>query len=99
MNCEEVKSLLLHWHFAELDDRGALEAHLPACPSCTGEFVTLKRAVELAEGEPLPSARARSVLRNAVSAELETAWSWWERPLAFALAASAMWFGVFLVTR
>lgn len=99
MNCEEAKSLLLSWHFSELEDRGPLEAHLTTCPSCMNEFVTLKRAVELAEGEPLPSAASRKVLRNAVSAELETAWGWWERPLAFALAATAMWFGVFLVTR
>lgn len=99
MNCEESKTLLLRWHFSELEDREPLEVHLRTCTSCVNEFVTLKRAVELAEGEPLPSAASRNALREAVSAQLETNWGWWERPLAFALAASAMWFGVFLVTR
>lgn len=99
MNCEEAKSLLLAWHFSELKDRTSLESHLVTCSKCVHEFVTLKRAVELAEGEPFPSEESRLMLRNAVSAELERAWSWWERPLAFTLATSAMFFGVFLVTR
>lgn len=99
MNCEEAKPLLLSWHFSELKDRAALESHLVTCSHCVTEFVALKRAVELAEGEPVPSEKARATLRNAVSAQLESAWSWWERPLAFTLAASAMFFGVFLVTR
>jgi anti-sigma factor RsiW len=88
--------MLLDYHFGTLEDRAALEAHLGECRACLTHFFELKRAVELGEAAPRPSRDARARLRAAVADELRSARpapvprAWWERPAAFALAASVV---------
>ncbi len=93
MSCVEVERELVGYHFNALDDeaRSEVEAHLALCAACVREYLTLKRAVETGEDAPAPSEAARQRLRRAVARELglgATRWAWWERPLAFAVAAS-----------
>ena len=93
MKCAEISRELVAYQFNALDDetRRAVETHLVECTDCVREFVTLKRAVESSEDVPKVSNAARSKLRRAVAKELgigATQWSWWERPLALAVAAS-----------
>lgn len=94
MTCEEVRAVLLDCHFGPLEDRAALEAHLEECRACLAHLLELKRAVEVGEAAPRPSRDARARLRAAVADELRSKRpapvprAWWERPAAFALAAS-----------
>jgi len=93
MTCAEIEPELVGYHFAALDDdaRQRVEAHLVECPACVRELVTLKRAIETSEDAPPLAEAARQRLRRAVASELgisERKWSWWERPLALAVAAS-----------
>jgi anti-sigma factor RsiW len=93
MKCAEIGPELVGYHFGTLDDdtRPRVEAHLVECPACVRELVALKRAIETSEDAPPLSTAARSRLRRAVASELgigATRWSWWERPLAIAVAAS-----------
>lgn len=96
MSCTETEPELVAYHFGTLDDgtRARVEDHLVGCASCVRAFVELKRAIEF---EPLdagavPSKSARARLRRAVANELgiDTPRRWWERPIAFALAASVV---------
>lgn len=98
MTCDELKSQLPGFHFGELNlqVRAEVERHLLECPSCVRELISLKRVVELSEGGPRPSPEARRSLRAAVAAELELHWQWWERPVAFFVAASSVVLAVFL---
>jgi hypothetical protein len=86
-----TKSELVAYLFGVVasDARSGVEEHLLGCSSCLGEFIELKRAAETADAEPSRAARER--LRHAVADELKSraprsSWSWWERPLALALA-------------
>jgi anti-sigma factor RsiW len=93
MNCAEVEPELVAYHFNALDDaaRNGVEAHLVECAACVRELVRLKRAVETSEDAPPLSDGARLRLRRSVARELgigTVKWSWWERPLALAVAAS-----------
>jgi anti-sigma factor RsiW len=105
MTCDELRSELIPYHFGEVPDgtRRLLEAHLPGCPACVTELLSLKRAIEVAEDAPRPSDVARARLRAAVAAEIGAGEPGraggvvgagprrrWERPLAFAFAASAV---------
>jgi hypothetical protein len=95
MTCHEIEPELAGYHFGTLDGetRSSLESHLIECSACVGAFVAIKRAVETSEGEPGPSPDLRLRLRRAVSDELGLSrrrWAWWERPLAVAIAASAV---------
>jgi anti-sigma factor RsiW len=92
MNCEQTKRALVAWHFAELSavERREVEVHVAGCTACVAEFIALKRAVELAEEGPRPSASARTKLREAVAAELGLRWQWWERPVAFFVASASV---------
>lgn len=95
MTCERIEPALTGYHFATLDDgeRRAVEAHLPGCPACVRVFVELKRSIELAEEAPAPSPALRARLRESVARELglaPTRRRWWERPAAFAFAATAL---------
>jgi anti-sigma factor RsiW len=95
MTCQEIEQELVAYHFATLDaeTRGRLEAHLVKCSACIAAFVDIKRAVETSEREAGPSAELRVRLRRAVSDELgltRPRWVWWERPVAIAVAASAV---------
>ena len=98
MTCEQTRNELPGFHFSELSvgARGEVEAHLVTCLACVTELVELKRAVELAEEGPRPSDRARQALREAVTANL-IPWRWWERPVAFFVAASSVVLAVLLV--
>jgi anti-sigma factor RsiW len=93
MTCETIEPELVAYCFATLDDtaRAAVEGHLPGCAACVRAFVEVKRAIETAEAAPRPSDAARARLRRAVARELGDGAgvrrTWWERPLAFALAA------------
>jgi hypothetical protein len=95
MNCEQIESELVSYHFDVLEDevRHQVEEHLVGCAPCVRSFVGIKRSIEKSEDvEPL-SSRARTSLRGAVARELGlgvSRWSWWERPLAAALAAAAV---------
>jgi hypothetical protein len=98
MTCDETKHELPGFHFGELSGvaRSGVEAHLVTCLGCVSDLVALKRAIELAEEGPRPSDQARSALRAAVSAQL-VPWRWWERPVAFFVAASSVVLAVVLV--
>lgn len=96
MSCETIRRELIGFHFGELEAtaRAEVERHLVTCPACLGEFLSVKRDVELAgEVEERPSSSARSKLRAAVATELglgPRTKLWWERPLAYGLAAAAL---------
>lgn len=91
---EHVERELAPYHFglATDEERRAIEAHLLECRECLRAFFELKRGVETAEGEARPPALARAKLRRAVAAELGVLRprAWWERPVAFAVAASVV---------
>jgi anti-sigma factor RsiW len=95
MRCEEIEPALTGYHFAALsdDERRAVEAHLPTCPACVTALVALKRAIETGEDGPAPSPALRARLRGDVARELglaEAPRRRWERPVAFAFAASVL---------
>ena len=98
MTCEKIEPELVGYHFGLLPDdlRVVVETHLVSCSTCLRAFIETKRAIEMGENGPLPSEARRARLRLAVAAELgvpiaapagTTRWRW-ERPLAFAIAAS-----------
>ncbi len=95
MNCESIEPELVSYHFGLLegDAREAVEKHLTVCPACVRAFVGLKRAIEVGEAEAArPSNAARARLRRAVAREVNPTAprKWWERPVAFAVAASVV---------
>lgn len=94
MSCERVRPELTGFHFGVVDDvtREDVELHLTGCPACLGEFLAIKRAVETSSTEPAPSELSRARLRRAVAAELgrSTRRAWWERPVAFGVAAASL---------
>jgi anti-sigma factor RsiW len=95
MSCERIEPALTGYHFGVLSDeeRGAVEAHLPGCRACVTAMVALKRAIETGEDGPRPSPALRARLRDGVARELglvEPPHRRWERPVAFAFAASAL---------
>jgi len=105
MSCDTVRPELVAYHFGtiELGARQAVEDHLTGCVGCLREFMALKRNMETAEEEPLPSRGVRERLRSAVAREVRghapsRAWRWWERPLAFG-GALAVLMGAILVTQ
>jgi len=95
MTCENVGPELLAFHLGAIDaaTREEVEGHLVSCPECLRSYLAIKRSVEHEDGAPEPTAAARERLRRAVLEELTAArsprWRWWERPLAFGLAATA----------
>ena len=93
MTCDEIRPELIPYHFGEVsaETRRRLEEHLPGCPGCVTELLSFKRAIETADEGPAPSELARARLRAAVAREVGAApRRRWERPLAFAFAASAV---------
>ena len=96
MSCERVQPELVAYHFGAVTEpqRAEIEAHLPECSECLKAFLSLKRAIETGEGAPMPSIESHDRLRREMKLELarihERRWSWWERPLAFACAASVV---------
>jgi len=95
MTCDAIEPELVAYHFNVLDEdtRTRVEVHLVECSTCIRTFVALKRSIETSEDVPAPSRLARSRVRSAVAKELGLEpwrWSWWERPLAIALAASVV---------
>ena len=95
MTCESVGPELLAFHLGAIDpaSREEVEGHLLTCPDCVRRYLALKRGLEGDDEAPAPSPAARERLRRAVLEELAAArssrWRWWERPLAFGLAATA----------
>ena len=95
MTCENVGPELLAFHLGALDPRSRtdVEGHLLSCPGCLRSYLALKRSLEHGDDTPEPSPASRKRLRRAVLQELAAAqsgrWRWWERPLAFGLAATA----------
>lgn len=96
MTCASIRSELVGFHFGVIDEapRTEVERHLATCPACLSEFLSLKRDVELsASAEERPRAQVKSKLRAAVAQELGLVAGppvWWQRPLAFGLAAAAV---------
>jgi anti-sigma factor RsiW len=97
MSCDEIGPLLPGFHFAALDaaERASVEEHLAGCPACVGEYLAVKRAIELAEDVPPPAPAVRARLRRAVAVELGLATELaprrpWERAVAFAFAGGAV---------
>jgi anti-sigma factor RsiW len=100
----EPELVAYHFGLLEDDARTVVEEHLVSCGACLRAFIELKRAVETGAADgPLPSNAARARLRRAVATELGVATEagahdksamaaakrrWWERPVAFAVAAS-----------
>ena len=104
MDCEMTQSELVAYLFGVIEEstRTRVEQHLLGCSSCLHEFIALKRAAETADAEP--SAGARDRLRRAVADELKSraprsSWSWWERPLAVALAGLMVMLAMVFVRR
>ncbi len=88
-----VESELTGYQLGTLDEeaRGRVERHLVECAECVRAFVEIKRAIETSEAAPAPSDAARARLRRAVKREMGIAErTWWERPVAIALAASVV---------
>jgi anti-sigma factor RsiW len=98
MSCETTTPHLLALHFGELElaTRDAVEVHLAECRACTASFFALKRAVEVPE-DARPSQRVRTKLRAAVEQELGLKILFWERALAFSVAAGAVACAILLV--
>jgi anti-sigma factor RsiW len=96
MDCELIRLDLVGFHFGDLDDepRRTVEAHLPSCTACLQAFLALKRSVETSEARPSAAARARlrAAIAEQVAPQRPPAWSWWQRPLAVAVAAAAVFF-------
>ena len=97
MTCTQVEPELIAYHFGLVsgEARAGVEAHLLTCQACLRAFLDVKRAVETGEDSAAPSMAARARLRRAVAREIgaerpQRAWSWWERPMAFAFAASVV---------
>jgi anti-sigma factor RsiW len=96
MTCEAIRGELVGFHFGVLEEpnRAQVERHLATCPACLGEFLAVKRDVEFsAVVEERPRAQVKSKLRSAVAQELGLVAgppAWWQRPLAFGLAAAAV---------
>ncbi len=93
MTCDEIRPELIPSHFGEVSEetRRRLEAHLPGCPACVTELLSLKRGIETADQAERPSDLARARLRAAVASAIGAApRRRWERPFAFAFAASAV---------
>ncbi len=94
MSCSEIEPDLVGYHFGALDEdaRRRVEEHLVSCADCVRAFVETKRAIETSEEAPAPSDMARARLRRAVARELGVGLerTWWERPVAIALAASVV---------
>ena len=94
MTGETASDDLLAFPLGALDEarRDEVETHLFGCPDCLRGFLALKRSLELEDG-PSPSPTSRERLRQAILKELagpeRARWRWWERPLAFGLAATA----------
>ncbi|HEY1332836.1 MAG TPA: hypothetical protein VGF31_01190 [Myxococcaceae bacterium] len=95
MTCESVGPGLLAFHLGAVEgpQREEIEGHLVSCPECLRSYLALKRGLEEESDGPGPSPEATARLRQAVLGELAAAasprWRWWERPLAFGLAATA----------
>ena len=98
MTCTRTEPELVGYHFGLLADdvRAVVESHLVSCGACLRAFIDLKRALEIGEVGPLPSMAAHARLRLAAATELGVRpgaltgvkRGRWERPLAFAIAAS-----------
>lgn len=104
--CDEAEGQLVAFHFGMIEagpERERLEAHLATCGGCVRAFLDIKRAIEVgaaggeAEAVKRPSKAARERLRRAVAREVAPAAPealrprrWWERPVAFAIAASVV---------
>lgn len=96
MSCETIRNELVGFHFGVIDEaqRSAVERHLVGCAACLGEYLSVKRDVELSAAvEERPRAQVKSKLRAAMAQELGLVAgppAWWHRPLAFGLAAAAV---------
>ena len=96
MSCETIRNELVGFHFGVIDEaqRSAVEQHLVTCSACLGEYLSVKRDVELSAAvEERPRARVKSKLRAAMAQELGLVAgppAWWQRPLAYGLAAAAV---------
>ncbi len=95
MRCEDTQRELLAWHFGELDGptRSAIDEHLMECRDCLREYIMTKHSIEVVDDQPEPSESFRRRLRHDVARELGLAprpWAWWQRPLAVAVAMSAV---------
>lgn len=93
MSCDHMQQELVGFHFGEIElkSRSEVEHHLLTCSKCLGEFLALKRDIETAE--QAPPAHVKATLRSAIAAELGVPPRrrlWWERPLAYGLAAAAL---------
>jgi anti-sigma factor RsiW len=110
MSCDTVEPELVAYHFGAIspEARQRVEAHLPGCASCLRAFITLKRNMEMGEGEPLPSKGVRERLRSAVARELRASapapapvrtWRWWERPLALGGALAVLMGAIFVTSQ
>ena len=75
MDCVEVASRLVAYHFATLDEgeRDAVEAHILECRACLSSYFALKRARDGIRSSSKPSAHARMRLREAVALEFAAA--------------------------
>jgi len=98
MTCDGLRDELLGFHFGTLDPETRLrvEGHLLGCRGCLGEFLELKRAVEVeAVDAVVPSEASRARLRRAVGEAVRgprrvPSAAWWERGVALGFAAATV---------
>jgi anti-sigma factor RsiW len=100
MDCNLIQPDLVPYHFGLIEDDARLrvEEHLLGCQKCLRDYIVLKRQMESSEAKP--SAIAKQRLRQAVATEIarpRVVWSWWERPLAVAIASLAIFAAAFAV--
>jgi hypothetical protein len=94
MDCRLIDADLIAFHFGLLEDEGRVrvEEHLRGCATCVGQFLTLKRAIEV-DDAPRPSAALRTRLRASVASELRPTRRLLRPAIALGLVALALTIG------
>ncbi len=91
-DCEAIQPQLVGFHFGvvTLAERASIEAHLMTCGACLRELLEVKRAIETGADSAPPSDALRLRIRASVARVFEPPVRWWDRPAAFAFAASML---------
>ncbi len=91
-DCESIRPQLVGFHFgvASLAERESIEAHLMTCRGCLRELLDVKSAIETGADGPRPSDAVRLRIRASLARAFEPPRRWWDKPAAFAFAASML---------
>ncbi len=90
--CESIHPQLVGFHFgvATPAERESIEAHLMTCRTCLRELLDVKSAIETGADTARPSDAVRLRIRNSIARTFEPPRRWWDKPAAFAFAASML---------